>query len=194
MTNRPTPSRQRSRLYPLLLTAILLSVGFVLPFLTGQIQLLGKVISPLHIPVFICGLTCGWGWGAALGIVLPILRSLIFGMPPLVPMAIPMAFEMAAYGAICGLLYPRLLRRLRSHYAAMLLSMLPAMVAGRLLGGAAKAVVMGLQGSAYSFQAFLTGYFTTTAIGALLHLLLVPLIVSALERGGLSPMMTDREK
>lgn len=189
MTNRPAPSR----LYSLLLTAILLSVGFVLPFLTGQIELLGKVISPLHIPVFICGLTCGWGWGAALGAALPILRSLFFGMPPLVPMAIPMAFEMAAYGAVCGLLYPLLRGRFRP-YPAMLLAMLPAMLAGRILGGAAKAVVMGLQGSPYSFQAFLTGYFSTTAVGALLHLLMVPLIVAALEKGGLSPMATVRKR
>ena len=87
---------RKSGLYSLLVTAILLAVGIVLPFLTGNVQVLGQAISPLHIPVLICGLTCGWYWGMGLGIVLPLLRSVLFGMPPLVPVAIPMAFEMAA--------------------------------------------------------------------------------------------------
>ena len=54
---------RKSGLYSLLVTAILLAVGIVLPFLTGNVQVLGQAISPLHIPVLICGLTCGWCWG-----------------------------------------------------------------------------------------------------------------------------------
>lgn len=73
---------RKSGLYSLLVTAILLAVGIVLPFLTGNVQVLGQAISPLHIPVLICGLTCGWCWGMGLGIVLPLLRSVLFGMPP----------------------------------------------------------------------------------------------------------------
>ena len=60
---------RKSGLYSLLVTAILLAVGIVLPFLTGNVQVLGQAISPLHIPVLICGLTCGWCWGMGLGIV-----------------------------------------------------------------------------------------------------------------------------
>ena len=66
---------RKSGLYSLLVTAILLAVGIVLPFLTGNVQVLGQAISPLHIPVLICGLTCGWCWGMGLGIVLPLLRK-----------------------------------------------------------------------------------------------------------------------
>lgn len=155
---------RKSGLYSLLVTAILLAVGIVLPFLTGNVQVLGQAISPLHIPVLICGLTCGWGWGMGLGIVLPLLRSVLFGMPPLVPVAIPMAFEMAAYGALCGLLYPMLRKKMSKAYWAMLIAMVIAMLAGRLVGGAAKAVVMGVQGNAYTFQAFVTAYFVNTAV------------------------------
>lgn len=182
--------QRRPALRPLLITAILLSIGLILPFLTGQVQVLGQAISPLHIPVFICGLCCGFGWGAALGVLLPLLRSVLFGMPPLVPMAIPMAFELAAYGAICGLLYPRLRKKCTYPIVAMLLSMLVAKIPGCLLGGAVKALVMGLEGNTYSFHAFLTGYFTSTAVGTLLHFLLVPVIVTALENAGLSPLVT----
>lgn len=179
-----------SRLYQLVLTAILLALGMVLPFLTGQIPTIGQAISPLHIPVFICGLTCGWGWGAALGVVLPLLRSVVFGMPPLVAVAIPMAFELAVYGAACGLLYPLLHKALKqaSHLSVMVLALLIAMVAGRLVGGMAKAVVMGMTGNGYTFQAFIAAYFTGTAIGALIHVILVPAVILALEKAKLSPL------
>lgn len=71
--------QKKSSLYRLMLTAILLALGIVLPFLTGQIPAIGQAISPLHIPAFICGLTCGPVWGAALGFILPLLRSVLFG-------------------------------------------------------------------------------------------------------------------
>ena len=64
----------KRNLYRMVTTAALLAVGMVLPFLTGQLQTIGKLISPLHIPAFICGLTCGPVWGAALGVVLPSYR------------------------------------------------------------------------------------------------------------------------
>lgn len=179
---------RKSGLYSLLVTAILLAVGIVLPFLTGNVQVLGQAISPLHIPVLICGLTCGWYWGMGLGIVLPLLRSVLFGMPPLVPVAIPMAFEMAAYGALCGLLYPMLCKKMSKTCWAMLIAMVIAMLAGRLVGGAAKAVVMGIQGNAYTFPAFVTAYFVNTAVGAVIHLIVVPLVVTALEKARLSPL------
>lgn len=189
MTTQAPHTKRHSPFYSLLVTAILLSIGLVLPFLTGQVQVLGQAISPLHIPVFICGLCCGWRWGMVLGMVLPLLRSAIFGMPPLVPMAIPMTFELAIYGAVCGLLYPRFRRQPLRPILAMMLAMLVAKVPGCIVGGAIKAIVMGLQGNPYSFQSFLTGYVTTTVVGTILHFLLIPAIVTALEKAGLSPLI-----
>lgn len=168
----------------LVLTAMLLALGMVLPFLTGQIPAIGQMISPLHIPAFICGLTCGWQWGLVLGVVLPILRSIVFGMPPLVAVAIPMAFELAVYGAVCGLLYP-LFAKQTKRLPAMLAALVIAMIAGRLVGGAAKAVVMGITGAGYTFAAFVAGYFTSTLVGAAIHLVLVPAIVTAVEKFGI---------
>lgn len=183
----------------MIVTAVLLAVGMVLPLLTGQIPTIGKALSPLHIPAFICGLTCGWAWGAALGVVLPLLRSVVFGMPPLVVGAVPMAFELAVYGAVCGMLYPLVLRRpvekVRSlkgwHVIAMIITLLCAMVAGRLVGGAVKAAVLGLTGGKYSMQAFVTAYFADSALGAVIHLMLVPAVVSALEKAKLSPLQKN---
>lgn len=182
------------KIYSLTITAVLLAVGLVLPFLTGQIQAISRVISPLHIPVLICGLCCGWKWGLGLGIVLPLLRSLLFGMPPFPSSALPMAFELAAYGLFAGLLYKAFLKKNRSgnHLALMLAALVIAMILGRFVGGAAKALFIsaGIIGSKtpFTFAAFFSSYFVSTAVGALIHIIIVPVIVLALERAGLSPM------
>ena len=51
----------------LTLSAMFMAVGLVLPFLTGQIQQIGNMLLPMHLPVFLCGLICGWQYGAAVG-------------------------------------------------------------------------------------------------------------------------------
>lgn len=185
--------------YCLTITGILLAVGLVLPFLTGQIQAISRTISPLHIPVLICGLCCGWKWGLGLGIVLPLLRSLLFGMPPFPSTALPMVFELAVYGLLTGLIYAALLKKNPggNHLPKILGAMIPAMIIGRFVGGAAKAlfIAVGVIGSKtpYTFAAFFAAYFTSTAVGALIHIILVPAVVLALERAGLSPMTGKRK-
>ena len=44
-------------------SALFLAIGLVLPFFTGQIPTIGKMLLPMHIPVLLCGLICGWQWG-----------------------------------------------------------------------------------------------------------------------------------
>lgn len=179
---------KRNNLYRMVVTAVLLAVGMVLPFLTGQLQSIGKLISPLHIPAFICGLTCGPWWGAALGLVLPVLRSVVFGMPKLMPTAIAMMFELAAYAAVAGMLYPMMLKALKNkRLAAMLIALVIAMLAGRVAGGVAQAVILGAQGSSYGFGMFVAGYFGSNLVGAAIHLVVVPVVVLALEKAKLSP-------
>lgn len=188
--------QRTTKLYRLLICAVLLALGMVLPFLTGQIPAIGQSISPLHIPVFIAGLCCGGWWGAALGVVLPLVRSAVFGMPPLVAVAIPMAFELAVYGGVCGVMYP-LLRRCMKGKGTLLpkvLALLCAMLLGRLVGGAAKAVVMGITGGEFPLAMFISSYFVTTAPGAAIHLVLVPAVAAALERARLSPVQQSMAK
>ena len=184
---------RKKHLFKMVISALLLAIGLYLPFLLGQVEVLGQTVSPLHIPALLCGLTCGWGWGTVLGAVLPLLRTLIFGMPPM-PTALPMAFELAAYGAVSGLLYPLFVRLFRkdSHVPAMLCAMILSMIAGRIIGGAAKACVMGFQGNAYTLEAFVTAYFVSTSVGAVIHLIVVPAVTAALEKAKLSPMWMNR--
>ena len=71
----------------LVLAAVCVALGLVLPFLTGQIPSIGSKLSPMHIPVLLCGFLCGWQYGLAAGFVLPLLRNLLFGMPPAAALA-----------------------------------------------------------------------------------------------------------
>lgn len=178
----------KTSLRNLLITAVLMALGFVLPFLTGQIPSIGNMLSPLHLPVLICGLCCGWQWGAVLGAVLPLARSLVFGMPPLFPTATAMAFEMAAYGMLTGVFYGLLLKISagRGHALALYGALVVAMIGGRLVHGAAMALCMGLSGGEYTLQAFFTADFVNAWPGMMLHLLLVPPVTLALERARLS--------
>ena len=176
----------------LVTSAVCIALCYVLPFLTGQIPEIGGMLSPMHIPVFICGFICGPTYGAVVGAVSPLLRSLTLHMPPLLT-ALAMAFELAAYGLLTGLLYPLFVKILKknTHLPAILVSMLIAMVLGRLVGGAAKACVMGIQGNEYGLQAFIAAYFTGTAVGAVIHLIVVPAVTIALEKARLSPSHLD---
>ena len=85
-------------------SGIMVALGMILPFLTGQIPEFGNMLCPMHIPVFICGLVCGWKYGLVVGFIIPLLRSSIFGMPPIYPTAVSMSIELATYGFISGLL------------------------------------------------------------------------------------------
>ena len=160
-------------------TALFLALCLVLPLLTGQIPQIGSMLLPMHIPVLLCGLVCGWQYGAAVGFVAPLLRSLLFTMPKLYPVAIAMAFELLTYGLVIGLVYRRLAKKgMVGVYAALV----TAMVAGRLVWGAVRFVLAGLTGSSFPFSAFLSGALLTAVPGILAQLILIPLILTALQK------------
>lgn len=175
---------KQEQLKKLVISALLLAVGLVLPFLTGQIPQLGSMLLPLHLPVLICGFVCGWSWGLAVGFILPLFRSLLFGMPPMVPTALAMAFEMAAYGAVSGLLYRRLPKTTVNIYVALV----GAMLVGRLVWGLVSIPLYAIfTERSFALAAFWAGGFVNAWPGMVLQLVLVPVIVLALERAKVMP-------
>ncbi|MBQ5760485.1 MAG: ECF transporter S component [Clostridia bacterium] len=162
----------------LTLSAMFLAVALVLPFITGQIPEIGAMLCPMHLPILLCGYFCGGPWGLAVGLIAPVLRSMIFGMPPMYPTAISMAFELAAYGAISGLLYAKLPKTKASVY----ISLVTAMIVGRLVWGAARFVFAGLDITAFGLQAFWAGAVTSAIPGIILQLILIPILVIALDK------------
>ena len=167
----------------MVLAALLLALGLVLPFVTGQIPEIGNMLLPMHLPVLICGLVCGWKWGAAVGFVLPLMRSLLFQMPPLLPTmrtggALCMAFELMAYGLISGLLYARL----KKYRWGLIVSLVGAMLLGRVVWALASVVIYRLFADfRFDFELFLTGGFIAAWPGMLVQLVVVPVVVKLLE-------------
>lgn len=163
----------------LTLSALFLSLGFILPMMTGQVPVLGKALLPMHIPVFLCALICGWKYAFVIGLSLPLLRSLLFTVPVMYPTAIAVALEMATYALITGGLYRYLPKRsVKSVYIAML----PAMILGRLVRLAAEIILLGLKGNAFAWRAFFMGTILNATPGILLQLVLIPAVMLLLWR------------
>lgn len=166
----------------LVLAAMFLALGIVLPFLTGQIPQVGSMLLPMHLPVLLCGLICGWQYGGAVGLVLPLLRYVMFGMPPIFPTGIAMTFELAAYGAIAGFLYNR--SKWQCVFA-LYRSLLIAMAGGRIIWGVVRVLLTGVAGEAFTWQMFMAGAFLNAIPGIVLQLVFIPVLMVALDRTGM---------
>lgn len=169
--------KHRKGTVKLVLSALFLALGYVMPFLTGQIPEIGAMLCPMHIPVLLCGFFCGLPWGIAVGFITPLMRSMVLGAPPMFPKAVCMAFELATYGAVAGLMHKKLPRKKPCVY----LSLLTAMIAGRIVWGISMAVCLGATGSAFTFSAFIAGAFTNALPGIAVQIVLIPVLVMLLD-------------
>lgn len=161
-------------------SALCLALCLVLPFFTGQIPQIGGMLCPMHLPVLLCGFLCAPGWAAAVGATAPLLRNLLFGMPPLYPTGLAMCFELATYGTISGLAYRALPKKTSCLYGSLLVAML----AGRVVWGAVRAVLSGAGGAAFTWQLFFAEGFVNAMPGIMLQILAVPPLVLALKKNG----------
>ena len=94
----------------------------------------------------------------------------------------PAARSRRGKGCAAGLCYERLPRRKINIYASLLI----AMVAGRLVWGAARFVMGALQGEEFGFAAFWAGAAAGSVPGIIAHIALIPPLVMALERAKLT--------
>lgn len=169
---------KKTQVRNLVFAALCVALGLALPqaFHFVPIPMAGVIFSPMHIPVLLCGLLCGWYWGLFCGVVTPVLSSLLFGMPP-AAMLPGMILELAIYGLVAGLLY-------RKFKLNLPVSLVCAMLLGRIGYGLMQTVLFLAGGSEYSFQIFFTGLFVRGLPGIVLQLILVPLLLVALEKAG----------
>ena len=171
----------------LTLSALFLALGLVLPLITGQIPQIGKMLLPMHIPVLLCGMVCGAPYGAVCGLLGPLLSSILTSMPTAALMP-AMMVECAAYGLTTGLML-RLVRTGKT-YADLYLSLVAAMLVGRLVSGVTKALFF--MAGQYTLQAWIAASFVTALPGIVLQLAVVPSIVYYLMRAGLIPQRYPR--
>lgn len=170
--------KNRAVIKKITLSAMFLALSFVLPFFTMQINEIGDMLCPMHIPVILCGYLCGGPWGLVVGIIAPLLRSLVMTMPVMYPTAICMAFELGTYGLTAGLLYKVLPKKKPYIYV----SLVGAMILGRIVWGIARIVLFGFDFTKFGWAAFWSGAVLNAIPGIIVQIILIPVVVMAVEK------------
>lgn len=166
-----------------IITAACIALCVVLPMAFHAIPNGGSILSPMHIPALLCGLLCGWPFGLLCGLAGPALSSLLTQMPSLAYLP-SMMVELGAFGLAAGVMM-KIVRTGRL-CADLYISLGVAMLAGRVLAGLSRALIFAAGN--YSVAAWVTSYFITAWPGIVLHLILIPAIVYALEKARLIPV------
>lgn len=171
----------------LVFTAVCAALCLVLPMAFHTVPNAGTIFLPMHIPVLLCGLICGWPYGAVCGLIGPLLSSVVTGMPP-AAMLPSMMVECCAYGFITGLL----MRFVRTKHAAadLYISLVSAMIVGRVLAGFAKAWIFTPGVSPF---AWVTTSLVAGIPGIAIQLVLMPMVVFALTKAKLIPTRYPKE-
>ena len=89
---------------------------------------------------------------------------------------------LAGAGGLAGLLYRLLPKSKLNIYVTLVI----AMIAGRIVWGIVRLILAGLSGGSFTWALFLSGAVTSAVPGIILHIVLIPVRVMALERAGLS--------
>ena len=179
---------QLSHVRKLSLCAMCVALCCVLPIAFHTVGL-GSLLSPMHIPVLLCGIVCGGGWGALCGTLGPILSSLTSGMPGAVMLA-RMIPELLVYGLAAGLA----MKYIRTGSAAgdTYISLGIAMLAGRVAGGIATAIFYTATSGVYSIALWAASYLAESVPGIIAHLILIPLLALTLEKARVIPARYPR--
>lgn len=172
-----------------IITAVCIALCVVLPQAFHAIPNAGSIYLPMHIPVLLCGLICGWPYGLLCGLAGPALSALITGMPPAAVLP-GMMVECGVYGLAAGLLMQ--LVRTKRLYADLYISLVAAMLLGRVVSGAAKALIF--SAGSYSMASWVAGSFVTALPGIIIQLALLPGIVYALMRARLIPQRYPKDE
>lgn len=172
----------------MVISALCVALCVVLPIAFHMIPNAGSVFLPMHIPVLLCGLVCGWQWGLLCGVLGPLVSSILTGMPGAAVLP-SMIVECGVYGCITGLMMEYV--RTGKLSGDLYVSLVTAMIVGRLLSGIAKALIFA---PGTSLAAWATASFVTALPGILIQLIFLPTIVSALMRSGLIPRRYENEK
>lgn len=164
----------------LCLAAICTVLCYVLPLIFHSFGI-GTAFSPMHFPVLLSGILCGPVYGAFCGLCGPIISSLLSGMPGPAKL-ITMIPELMVYGLTAGALFKAF--RLKDILLRSYSSLIPAMLAGRVVGGVVNACVYITNANAYSTAIWATSYIVGTLPGIIAQLVILPIIILVLRKTG----------
>lgn len=164
----------------LVLTALFVALGVVLPQAFHAIPNAGSIFLPMHIPVLIAGFATGPVYGLICGILTPVLSHLIFSMPP-APVLPGMLCELAMYGLMTGLLNK--LVKIENNLVKNYVVLIGAMLCGRITYGILNALIF--KAGSYSMQAWISAALVTAIPGIIIQLVLIPILVDRLQKANL---------
>lgn len=170
---------QNKKLLTMTTTALFIALGVLMPTFFHAIGL-GVAFSPMHLTVFICGMMCGWFMGTIAGILTPLISSLLTGMPPS-PTVLIMIFELGTYGFLSGLLLG-IFKKTKAKNFAIPLSLILAMIAGRLIYGAVGSLVFLIRGNPMTFSIYIGSVLLNSWPGIVLQIILIPAIMYLFDR------------
>jgi niacin transporter len=185
---------------------LLLAISVVLPLvfhLAGGPPS-GALFLPMHIPVLLAGLILGPVFGLVIGAAAPIISFAMTEMP--IAARLPfMILELAIYGCVAGLFYHSFgLNRLGgvfrkskkesaqeevspiAKFAGIILSLIAAMIAGRAAYALGLVIMGRLFGVKGADPAAVITALSTGIIGIAIQLIVIPPILFALQKGGLT--------
>ena len=165
-----------------LICAVCIALCAVLPMAFHAIPNAGSIFSPMHIPALLCGLVCGPWFGLLCGLAGPFVSSMVTGMPPMAYLP-PMMVELAVYGLVAGLMMQFV--RTKKSLVDVVISMIVAMLVGRIVAGAAKALIFAA--GEFTMAMWISSYFVAMIPGIIMHLVAVPALYYALQVTGLIP-------
>ena len=170
----------KNQVKQMVLTALFIAIGVVLPQAFHAIPNAGSVMLPMHIPVLLAGLVCGPVFGRACGIITPVMSSLITGMPGMAYLP-AMLCELAIYGLVSGLVTKvvKTGKPIVDIYVALITSML----AGRVIYGIVNALIF--RAGEYNMSMWLTASFVTALPGIIIQLVAIPIVIMALRKAKL---------
>jgi len=164
-------------------SAVFIALGIVLPFAFHAIPNAGSILLPMHIPVLLCGLICGAPYGLACGILTPLISSALTGMPNAAVLP-AMICELAAYGLASGLLIRFI--KTKSFYSNIYISLIGAMLFGRIFYGLINAIIF--KAGQYSIGIWASAAFITAIPGAIIQIIIIPIIIISLKQANLIPL------
>lgn len=171
---------KKRQIFNITLSGLLLGLGIVLPFITGMS--LGSILSPMHIPIILCGFICGYKYGLLVGIICPLLRCVLFGMPQFYPTAISMSVELGLYGLSSGLLYKKFKNCKLPFIAIIYITLVSSQIIGRLGWGLVRFILGTIDKSnVFTFKTFIEGAFIIAWPGIVIQLIIIPILVVSLK-------------
>ncbi len=173
-----------SRTKKMITAAACIALCVVLPLAFHAIPKSGSLLSPMHIPVFLCGLVCGPVYGLICGLIGPFASSILTQMPAMGFLPVMMV-ELAVYGLVSGIMMKVI--KTEKSVIKVYISLFSAMVIGRIFAGLAQSLVF--SAGNYSLSMWISSYILGTLPAIVIHIILVPAVYFAIKRAGL---VTDK--